>query len=322
VDLAKYTAYRNELVKPVSIDLTILNNVQESDFPFVSIVVCTYNRKDFLKDCLASIRDVDFPKSRFETVVVDGGSNDGTIALCKQFPEMRFIVEEKYGLAYARNKGAELAKGTIVVYTDDDCIVDKYWLRGLVLGFQQTQSVAAVGGPVCALHPESIPAKIHVKAALGLFDEGVSMKLTKGIITSNAAFKKEVFQSIQFDESLGVTRRRKLILCGEDVDFCNSILALNLNILYTPYAKVYHQVPLRRLRVSYIIKHAIHNGVSRVRWYLKKGSRIRAIRFSIGQLVQDSLKVPFDRSFTSCYNLIYCLSTFLVSVTCLDKLFQ
>ena len=299
--------------------MTALSSDEESDFPFVSVVICTYNRRDFLKSCLSSIQELNFPRSRFETVVIDGGSGDGTSVLCKQFPRVRCFVEKTHGLAYARNKGAELARGPIVVYTDDDCIVDKNWLKNIVLGFKYSQSVVAVGGPVYPLHPEIIPPRICVKAALGLFDEGNSVKFTRGIITSNLAFKKEIFQDIKFDESLGVTRRLNLILCGEDVDFCNSIIESDFRILYTPYAKVYHKVQLQRLRVPYIIKHAIHNGVSRVRWYLKKGSRIRAVRYSIGQLVQCVLKIPFDRSFTSCYNVVYAMSSLLVSITCLDR---
>ena len=218
------------------------------DSQFVSVVVCTYNRKNFLKDCLDSILEMDFPKTQYEILIVDGGSNDGTDAMCRELPGVRFVVEGRFGLAHARNRGADLAKGNIVAYTDDDCIVDKNWLKNLVRGFMQSTNVAAVGGPVFSMHPEIIPKKICVKAALGLFDEGSKMKFTRGIITSNAAFRKEIFQKIRFDESLGASRRGKLVLCGEDVDFCNSLVSdFNLRILYDPEAVVYHQVQPRRL---------------------------------------------------------------------------
>lgn len=295
--------------------------MNEGDSLSVSVVVCTYNRKNFLKDCLNSIQETDFLKSQYEIIVVDGGSNDGTDALVRQLPGIRFVVERRFGLAYARNRGADLAKGTIVAYTDDDCIVDRHWLKHLVFALQQFPSIAAVGGPVCPIHPEAIPKRILVKAALGLFDEGDNMKLTKGIITSNAAFRKEIFQRARFDDTLGASRRGKLVLCGEDVDFCNSLTDFKLRILYTPSAKVYHQVQAKRLRVPYIIKHAVHNGITWTRMNLKKRSRVWAIRYSVGQLVQYGLRVPFDTSFTSCYNLVYGMSAFFVSLTGLDRLF-
>lgn len=276
---------------------------------------------NLLKNCLSSVFSIDYPKSRYEIIIVDGGSNDGTDELCKQFPKIRFIVESKHGLAYARNKGAELAKGSIIAYTDDDCIVDKNWLKNLVEGFQFSRTIVGVGGPVYPLHPEIIPQKIHVKAALGLYDNGETTKPVEDIITSNAAFKKEIFKTIKFDETLGVTRRGNHILSGEDTQFCQKITSHGYKLLYTPHAKVYHNIQRNRITVSYIIKHATHNGITKTRIYLnKKQSRIWAIRYATGQLIQYILKTPFDMSFTFCYKLISSTSTLFVSLTGLDRI--
>lgn len=295
--------------------------MNKSALPFVSIVICTLNRKGYLKDCLNSIFAVEYPKKLYEVIIVDGGSTDGTEEICEQFPNIRFFVEDKYGLAYARNKGAEMARGNIVAYTDDDCIVDKQWLRNLVFGFQLYRSVIGVGGPVYPLYPEIIPRKIYVKAAFGLFDEGEKTKLVQGIITSNSAFKREIFEEIKFDEKLGTTRRGGLILSGEDVDFCQTITKSGYKLLYTPYAKVYHQIPLSRLKSSYVIKRAIHSGISTVKGFEKeKKSRIFMIRLAIGRLAQNSLAIFVDRSFTSCYNLIESISALLVCLTHIDTI--
>jgi glycosyltransferase involved in cell wall biosynthesis len=77
---------------------------------------------------------MEYPKCSYEVIIVDGGSTDGTEELIKEFPNIRFITEKEHGLAYARNKGVELARGSIIAYTDDDCMVDKFWLRNLVQG--------------------------------------------------------------------------------------------------------------------------------------------------------------------------------------------
>ena len=172
----------------------------------------------------------------------------------------------------------------------------------------------------CNKHHET--KKILVNAALGLFDEGSNMKFAQGFVTSNVAFKKEIFDKIRFDDSIGASRRGRLILCGEDTDFCNRINRHKLPILYTPYARVFHQVQNKRVRVPYILKHAIHNGLTRTRMTLKEFSRFQAIRLSASQLIQYALKMPFDPSFTSCYNLVYGLSTFLVTLTGVDNLFS
>lgn len=289
--------------------------------PFVSVVVCTYNRKTLLKSCLNSIYKQDYPKSNFEVIVIDGGSTDETRELCKEFPEIRFITERKHGLAYARNKGAALAQGYIVAYTDDDCVVDRHWLKHLVAGFQFSKNVMGVGGPVYPLHPENVPDKIHVKAALGLYDDGKKTKLTEGILTSNSAFKKEIFETVKFDETIKVTRRGKLVLCGEDTDFCRKIVTSGCKLVYTPRGKVYHQIFKERLRIPYLVKRALHGGISKTRILLnKKNSRLWAVRYALGMLIQYILKTPSDTSFTSCYNLIYCTSTLCVSLTGIDKI--
>jgi glycosyltransferase involved in cell wall biosynthesis len=295
--------------------------VETGELPFVSVVICTYDRHKLLKDCLDSIFAIEYPKSLYEIIIVDGGSNDGTDELCKRFPEIRFVVERRFGLAYARNKGAEMARGSVVAYTDDDCVVDRHWLSNLISAFRLSQNVAGVGGPVYPLHPESIPKKILVKAALGLFEDGEKIKLASGVITSNSAFIRTIFETIKFDESLGTTRRGKLILTGEDTDFCTSLIDSGHKLLYTPYAKVYHQVGRKRKTVRYILKHAIHSGISTTRFILKKkNSRIWAVRVALGMLAQRCIAMISDRSFTSCYGIVLSLSTLLISVTGLDRI--
>ena len=75
---------------------------KETDLPFVSIIVCTYNRKRLLNDCLSSILRIDYPKSKYEVIVIDGGSTDDTLELQLQFEEIRFFTERTGGLANAR----------------------------------------------------------------------------------------------------------------------------------------------------------------------------------------------------------------------------
>ncbi len=288
--------------------------------PFVSIVICTYNRKDLLKDCLNSIFSANYPSSLYEVIVVDGGSTDGTIDLRKDFPNIRFIVESRSGLAHARNKGASLARGSIVAYVDDDCVVDRDWLRNLVKGLKYSKNVVGVGGPVFPLHPEVVPPKIFVLAPLGFYYDGSTMKLVSGIVMPNSAFRREIFETIQFDETLGVTKRGRLILFGEDTEFCERITDAGHKLLYTPYSKVYHQMILERLTVRYLLRHAIGGGIINAKLILKRrNSRIWALRISVGALAQEFFATFSDRSFTSCYMLVTAMSTLLMSATSLDE---
>lgn len=305
--------------------VTLVEDKHAEVLPFVSIVICTLNRRVLLKDCLSSIFALDYPKTNFEVIIVDGGSTDSTRSLMMDFPEIRFLTETRFGLAHARNTGAKHAKGSIIVFTDDDCIVDKQWLRNLVSAFQISSSIIGVGGPVYPANPEIIPKKLLVEAALGLFYEGEKAKLVDNVITSNVAFKREAFIVARFDESLGITRRGNLLVSGEDIDFCRSLKRAGYNFLYNPKARVYHQISPSRVNASYILKRALHNAVSYqkrlLKWECADASipRIKAIRYIVGQIVQNFSSFLRKRSFSTCYVLIVSMATLFVCVAFLDK---
>ena len=293
----------------------------EENLPFVSVVICTFNRKKLLRKCLSSIFALNYPKSRYEIIVVDGGSNDGTEELCRQFPNVKLVIEKKSGLACARNRGAQLSRGSIIAYTDDDCIVENQWLRNLVAGFNFSKSVVGVGGPVCPLHQEIIPKNVFVLGPLGFYDEGKTMKFVPILVMPSAAFKREIFRIVQFDETLGVTKRGNLVLMGEDMDFCRNITKAGYKLLYLPQAKVYHQVILERLTVRYLLKHAFGNGIITAKYLLKlKNSRIWAVRIATSNLLQESLKSFSNRSFISCYRIVRAMVTLLASSSYLDEI--
>lgn len=133
---------------------------QDNRLPFLSVVIPTLNREKYLEKCLTSLFKIDYPKANFEVIVVDGGSNDGTMVMVqRKFPEVKFILERRKGRSYARNTGWKQANGQIVVYTDDDCVLDRSWLRVLASGFD-SKEIGGVGGPLLLLlHPKSICEK-------------------------------------------------------------------------------------------------------------------------------------------------------------------
>src|SRR5690348_7802361 len=105
----------------------------------VTIAICTRNRAASLRRMLTSLANMDVPGgTEWETVVVDNGSNDDTPNIIRSFVgslPIRHDLEPSPGVSYARNRAAALARGTYIVWTDDDVIVDRHWLSAYVAAF-------------------------------------------------------------------------------------------------------------------------------------------------------------------------------------------
>ena len=101
-----------------------------NDTPQVSVVLATYNRKELLKECLESLFNQTYPKDRYEIIVVNDGSTDGTEEVLKEYAKkapciFKCFSQENKGVAAAMNLGIKNAEGDIVCFTADDCIADE-----------------------------------------------------------------------------------------------------------------------------------------------------------------------------------------------------
>jgi GT2 family glycosyltransferase len=106
----------------------------------VSVVSVTYNALPWIEQSLASVRGV-------ETVVVDNGSSDGTVALVRErFPEVAVVEQENRGLAAGWNAGVERTRGRYVLLLNSDAWLDAGALEALV-AFADAHPDAAVVGP-------------------------------------------------------------------------------------------------------------------------------------------------------------------------------
>lgn len=280
------------------------------ELPFVSIIVPTLNRKVYLRNCLDSLLKLDYPKTKLEIVVVDNGSTDGTTEMVhKEFPQVVVVLEKRRNSCFARNAGWKNAKGQIIAYTDDDCIVDPLWLKTLVSGFY-SPDIGGVGGPlILVLRPESVVKKFD-GTPVGNFYNGEKSFFINELITANLAVRREVFKTNQFDVSLSHTAL-------EDIDFCRSLTSNGYKLLYLPQAIVYHNMNPKRLTVSYIVKRAFIHGFSLYifqRKRIKKQVLVRKFSKEVaGCLISFSKKrrlrdvfwlITYSMAFISCLFMI------------------
>ena len=111
-----------------------------NNYLYVSIIILNFNGKDYIRKCLGSVQNLNYPKDRYEIIFVDNGSIDGSIDyVTKRFKNIKIVRNEKnFGFAKGNNIGAEKAQGELIVFLNNDMVVDKEWLSSLVKCYQET----------------------------------------------------------------------------------------------------------------------------------------------------------------------------------------
>lgn len=113
--------------------------------PRYSVVVPAYNEAFYLGRCLESLRHQDFSGS-YEIIVVDNNSTDNTAQIARH-AGAEVVFEPTPGVCHARQRGAEHARGLIIISADADTIYGPGWLDTVDRWFQQHPKDVAVGGP-------------------------------------------------------------------------------------------------------------------------------------------------------------------------------
>lgn len=201
----------------------------------ISVVVITRNNALGLKKCLDSLLNQNYLK-KYEIIVIDNASRDQTLSVIKElqkkYKTLRYIYEKKKGRGFARNKGLKKAKGDIIAFTDDDCIVEKEWLNKFDKRFEEFPNVSAVGG---AVYNGTDSKWGRATYLLNFSSWAPSRKLgyTSDIPTANISYKKYDLKQVNFPES-------DLNLDYEDTLFNLQLIKKGKKILFDPDIKVYH----------------------------------------------------------------------------------
>jgi GT2 family glycosyltransferase len=208
----------------------------------ISVIIATHNRSDKLKVLLKSIETLEIDADQAcEIIIVDNNSTDDTKEVVKGYLEtschdIRYISEGKQGNNYARNKALVEAKGEILAFTDDDCVLDSKWLRQIGKKFESEPALACVGGRVELYDKSDRAVTIRTR---GEETEVKSANQLYGLIIGcNMAIRRRVFDNIgTFDPAFGPGSK---IGSGGDSEFLYRACKRGLVIKYYPDIVVYH----------------------------------------------------------------------------------
>ena len=205
--------------------------------PVYSVVVPTYQRGDALARCLDALGAQTLERDRFEVIVVDDGSTcppREAVARARASFDVRLIEQANAGPASARNAGARAARGTYVVFTDDDCRPDPGWLRAIDATAARHPG-SAIGGRVVNALADGLYSTASQLLIEFLYDYfNVDETGGRFFITSNLAVPARSFHDIGgFDVSFPLA-------AAEDRDLCDRWREAGLEMVYCDDAVVNH----------------------------------------------------------------------------------
>lgn len=238
----------------------------------LSVILCTYNRERYIYNVLQSIAAGGF--GDYEIVLVNNNSTDGTESECQRFakdhPEvaMRYCVEKQQGLSYARNRGIMESQGDVLVYVDDDAVVNREYLQTYADFFNRNKEAVAAGGPITPRYDgcEEPSWMSHYTRQLvtGELNLGTrEREFPKGAFPGggNAAYRKSVFNEVGlFNVELG--RKGNSLIGAEEKDLFDKMTSRGMKFYYLPNAILYHLIPPKKLTQDYFDRLTHGIGVS------------------------------------------------------------
>jgi len=260
------------------------------NLPLTSIIVPVYNGEKVISECIESLLNQDYPKNKYEIIIVDNNSKDKTSEIIKKYP-VRYLLEDKIqGPSAARNAGAREAKGEILAFFDSDQIADKSWLKNLLQGWED-KKFGAFGGKNIAFVSKNNLIGDYWNQEENSKQEVVSKDNPYlKIGTGNAAYRKDVFKKLEgFDNTF---------LSLEDFDICIRMQKqLHLAVKYNYDAVMYHK---ERLTIKSLLKREFCYGIGSC----LLGKKHMEVRKSILIIVFGVIKRTLLGFFALCYGMI------------------
>lgn len=213
-----------------------------------SIIIVSYNAKEKLLACLASISSQ--PPRECEIIVVDNASSEGNAdAVEADFPDVTVIRSDvNLGFAGGCNLGAQKSSAKFLAFINPDTVVEQGWLEALVAPLEASDQIGLATGRILLLdHPEQINAcgcDVHLAGLILCRGTGRSKDLypraedVAAISGACFAISTALFERLGgFDEDM--------FLYGEDTDLSWRARLAGFRTLYTPDSVVFHDYRLR-----------------------------------------------------------------------------
>ena len=197
----------------------------------VSVVVPVHNGAATLPACLSALQRQTFPADRYEVIVVDDGSTDGSADVAHSVG-VRVVSQPNAGPAAARNHGARMAHGDIVLFTDADCIPAPDWVERMAAAFA-TPDVAGAKGTYHTPQRELVARFVQAEYE-DKYDRMQNSHSIDFVDTYSAGYRRDVFlEAGGFDTTFPTAS-------VEDQEFSFRLSEAGHRLVFVPHACVGH----------------------------------------------------------------------------------
>jgi len=255
----------------------------------ISVVLSTYNRCSLLQPALESVLAQDSGQVRYEVVVVDNNSQDETRAVVESLIErghsnLRYLLESRQGVSYARNTGIENTRAPIIAFFDDDERVAPDWIASIKRAFDEHPEVDFIGGKVLPLWETEPPQWLTSEhwSPVALTDYGDAPFYSNSenpvcLISANLAMRHNVFDKVGlFDTTL--QRVKDNIGSMEDHELLMRLWRIGGQGMYVPDMVVEAEVPTKRMSKAYHRKwhtgHGKYSALNRMQEHFDEQARL------------------------------------------------
>ncbi|MCR8612913.1 MAG: glycosyltransferase family 2 protein [Mycoplasma sp.] len=159
-----------------------------------SFLVAAYNTEKWIGECIDSLVNQDFDKSKYEIVVINDGSKDTTLKILKTYKNIKIISKENEGLSPTRNYQIDNATGDWFIFVDADDYVSTDFLKELDKNLKDNKNFYLINE-----HKDGKAEKIDNKIQKNKMDDGIASKVIHKNLFKNYRFPKHKFAIEDWD---------------------------------------------------------------------------------------------------------------------------
>ncbi len=236
------------------------------DLPDVTVIVPVLDNEGGLRECLKGLEAQTYPRDSVTIVVADNGSSPRLDAGRLGDPGVTIVHCERPGSYAARNEAAREARGSVLAFTDADCIPDADWLARGVEALRAGDGRYVIGGEVLFQDTGSRSGTALYQLAVGFGQQG-NVERREFAATANLFCTNSQFQDVgPFDESL---------FSGGDREWCWRARRLGIMARFEPRAAVRTKP---RVRLLDAVRQARRVAAGRAQLRGRENSDERALR--------------------------------------------